>query len=185
MIKKLLSLFHESAQSFEGQEAGETVYLIIRRHPITVLIPLFFIFLFCFVPPAVWLRFSNELSGAGLGSLFLFLGSFWYLILWLLAFYLLTFYALNTVVITNKRIIEKEQHHFFKRKVSELHSYRVQDVSVHTHGFIETLFSFGDIVVQTAASEREFIFHQIGHPERVKDVIMRNVIVHRSDLGLK
>lgn len=185
MIEKLISLFQESAQSFEGQEAGETVLLIIRKHPITVLIPLFFVFLFLFVPPAVWLRFGNVLNEAGLRGFFCFLGSLWYLILWLLSFYLLTFYVLNTVIITDKRIIEREQHHFFKRKTSELHAYRVQDVSVHINGLIETIFSFGDIVVQTAASEREFIFHQIAHPEKVKDVIMRNVIVHRSNLGLK
>lgn len=185
MINKLLSVFSESAQSFEGQEQGETVLVIFRRHPIVVLIPLFFIFLFCLTPPLAWLKFSSELGKAGLNHLFLFISSLWYLLLWLLSFYLLTFYALNTVVVTDKRIIEKEQHHFFNRKVSELHAYRVQDVSVHTNGFIETLFCFGDIVVQTAASEREFIFHQIAHPERVKDIIMRNVIVHRAELGLR
>jgi uncharacterized membrane protein YdbT with pleckstrin-like domain len=88
------------------------------------------------------------------------------------------------VIITDRRIIENEQHGFFNRKISELHAYRVQDVSVHTNGIVETMLHFGDIVVQTAASEKQFVFHKIPNPEEVKDSIMKIVSTHQSKVRL-
>jgi hypothetical protein len=179
MIKGLLALFTESTQSFQGQEAGEKVILIVRQHIFTILYPLLLVFLAAFIPVLVKLAFTDALTLYRLTDVFIFLSSLWYALLWLLASYLLMLYALNTVVITDRRLIESQQLGFFNRKVSELHVYRIQDVSVHTQGFIETFLSYGTITVQTAAAEREFIFAGIGRPEEVKDVIMDLVSHHR------
>lgn len=184
MIKNLLSLFKESSNSFDGQEKNERVHMLLRQHYFTVLFPLSFLFLFALVPIVAWLQFSEVISEGSWSSIFFFVSSIWYMFLWLSTFFILTLYSLKTVIITDRRIIENEQYGFFSRKVSELHAYRVQDVSVRTHGLIQTLLSFGDIAVQTAASEREFIFERIPHPEKVKDVIMKTVTNHRSDLKL-
>lgn len=184
MIGKLLSLFKESQQSFAGQEPGEEVILIIRRHYFTVLLPLSVLTLFALLPPIISAYFGAKLEALALLPLAAFLACLYYLVLWLLAFHILAFYALNTVVITSRRLIENEQHRFFDRKVSELQIYRVQDVSVHVAGLIETLFSYGEIAVQTAGSEREFTFSKIAHPERVKDAIMQAVSLHRSSMRL-
>lgn len=184
MMSKLLSIFTDSEQSFHGQEPHERVLMTLRRHPFTLSYPLILIFLAAFVPMLGKLAFGAEIRAEGLEALFLFLSSLWYGFLWLAAFYFLTMYALNTVIITDRRIIENEQHGFFNRRVAELHLYRVQDVSVHTAGVIETLLSFGNVTVQTAASEREFTFDRIPHPEKVKDAIMKWVSTHREHLKL-
>ncbi len=183
MFKKLISLFTETTQSFQGQEAGERVILIIRQHIFTVSYRLTLVFLAALVPLLAKLAFPT-LAASSHGALFLFLASLWYAALWLGAFYILTLYCLNTIVITDRRIIENEQESFFNRKVAELHLFRIQDVVVHTEGFFETLLSFGDVMVQTAATEREFTFRRIGNPEHVKDVIMQTVSAHRSNLSL-
>jgi len=184
MTRELLSIFKESRDSFEGQEPGENVILLIRRHPFTIIVPLLFIFLFSLIPLLAWQVISGEIMKRGWSDLFFFASSIWLLFFWILGFYLLTLYALNTVIVTHKRIIESEQEGFFRRKVSELHIYRVQDVSVRTHGFFQTLLSFGDVSVQTAAEAREFNFYQIAHPEKVKDIIMKAVSSQRSGLRL-
>ena len=184
MIKRLFSLFTESAQSFEGIEPGETVMLVVRRHYFTIMTPLSFVFLFALIPLIIKAVFATELEADSLKNLFWFLSLLYYVGLWLFSFYIITLYLLNTIIVTDKRIVENEQSGFFSRKVSELHSYRIQDVSVRTHGLIETLLSFGEISVQTAAAEREFVFTKIPHPERVKNVIMQNVISHRTSLKL-
>lgn len=184
MIKKLLSIFKESGDSFQGQEAGEKVVLILRRHYFTIIYPLSFILVLALAPLAIQATFEAEIAEKNLGSFLSLASALWYLFLWTTAFYIITLYALNIVIVTDRRIIENEQHAFFHRKVSELHLYRVQDISVRTHGLVETLFAFGDLAVQSAASEREFIFHRIPHPERVKDAIMKHVNQHRSDLKL-
>lgn len=178
MIRRLFQIINDTESHFEGQQAGEIVVLVLRRHKFTVLFPLGFIFFFALIPILVWEYLSPSIEARGLTTLFFFASSLFYLLLWTHTFYTLTIYALNTVVVTDKRIIENEQHAFFNRKVSELHTNRVQDVSVRTHGFLETIIGFGDIVVQTAASEREFVFHKIGKPEEVKDAIMKVVAAH-------
>jgi uncharacterized membrane protein YdbT with pleckstrin-like domain len=180
MIRNFFKVMNETTSHFEGQEAGEKVVLLMRRHPFTIIYPAGFLALFGIVPIVAWLAFANEITSFGLNSLFIFVSSLWYLFLWLFLFYLFTLYSLNTVIVTDRRIIENEQHGFFHRKVSELHTNRVQDVSVRTHGILETFIGFGDIVVQTAASEREFVFHRIGNPEMVKDKIMQVVAAQHS-----
>ena len=184
MIEKLLHLFKESSDSFEGQEEGEKVVLLLRQHRFAILAPLSFLAGLALIPTIVGLIFGPVIQDAGLVKLFLFATSLWFMMVWIAAFYYLMLYSLNTVIITDRRIIENEQLGVFNRKVSELHNYRVQDVSVYTIGVIETFFHFGDIVVQTAASERQFVFRRIPNPEKVKDAIMKVVTNHRAKNNL-
>jgi hypothetical protein len=177
MIKRLFSVFTSSEATFQGKEAGESVVMILRQHLFTLTSPVILIFLAALVPILLRLAFAAKIGLHDWGTAFVCLASLWYAALWLLAFYFLTLYALNTVIITDRRIIENEQLGLFNRKVSELHLYRVQDVSARIEGAMQTFLNFGDVMVQTAASEREFIFHQVGHPERVKDTIMRLIAV--------
>ncbi|KKW14449.1 MAG: hypothetical protein UY54_C0017G0003 [Parcubacteria group bacterium GW2011_GWA2_50_10b] len=173
MIKKLLSIFHDSPNSFEGQKHGEEVLMLLRHHPFTIIIKVAFFVLIGLVPIVLWIIFSALLEEHGWLNAFLFVSSIWYLVLWLGIFHSLTIYTLNAVLITDRRIIDNDLHGLFNREVSELHNNRIQDVSVHTNGLLETFLKFGDVTVQTAASEKQFIFHQVPKPEKVKDVIMQ------------
>jgi len=183
MIKSLFSIFRDSPNSFEGQEKDEEVILLLRRHPFTVLLSLTLFSLACFVPIVVGVVFWSYLSTHGWLNLYFFVSNVWLLSFWLAIFHSLTMYTLNTVIITNRRIIDSDQHGFFNRQIAELHSHRIQDISIHTNGLIETMLKFGDVTVQTAASEKQFTFHQIPRPDRVKDVIMQ--IARSRDSGVK
>lgn len=173
MIKSLVSIFRDSPNSFEGQEKDEQVILLLRRHPFIILLPMALFALACLVPIVIGVIFWPYLSAHNWLNLYFFVSSVWFLGFWLAVFYSLTMYTLNTVAITDHRIINSDQHGFFNRQISELHSHRIQDVSIHTNGLIETVLKFGNITVQTAASEKQFVFRQIPRPDRVKDVIMR------------
>ncbi|OHA88573.1 MAG: hypothetical protein A3C70_01220 [Candidatus Zambryskibacteria bacterium RIFCSPHIGHO2_02_FULL_43_14] len=173
MIKSLLSIFQNSQNSFEGQLPGERVILLLRRHPFAILLHIGLSSSLAFIPIILGTVFISYIIAHGWLNLFLFASSIWYLGLWLIVFYSLTIYTLNTVIITDRRLIDNDQHGFFNREISELHSHRIQDVSVHTSGIIETFLQFGNITVQTAASEKQFVFHQISKPEKVKDIIMQ------------
>lgn len=190
MIKELITIFDDSLNSFEGQRAGEKVLLLLRQHSFTILIRLGFFGLAALVPVALILIFGPYFTQNGLMLLFLFSSIIWYMALWLGMFHALTIYTLNTVIITDQRIINSEQKGLFNRKTSELNSNRIQDVSVHTNGIIETLLKFGNVTVQSASSETHFIFYQIPKPERVKEVIVKTAtslhsgikpVVHNSD----
>ena len=173
MVKTLLSIFRDSSNSFEGQKDGEKVILLLRRHPFTILVRIGFFSLACLAPIVIGIIFLPYLMAHGLLNLFFFASSVWFLGFWLAIFYSLTIYTLNTVIITNDRIIDSDQHGLFNREISELHSHRIQDISTHVNGVIETFLGFGDVMVQTAASEKQFIFHKIPRPEKVKDAIMQ------------
>jgi uncharacterized membrane protein YdbT with pleckstrin-like domain len=179
-IKSFLDLFIDSNDSFEGQEKGEGVILILRRHVFVIYSQLAVFLIAIFVPVIIGKVFQGFISANNLFTEFIFLNTIWYMFCWILVFYSLTMYSLNVVIITNHRIIDSNQSGFFNRKISELHLGRVQDISVHTRGFIETLLKFGTIEVQTASEQREFIFHQIPNPERVKDVIMDQVAIQNK-----
>ena len=184
MIKSFFSIFRDSPNSFEGQGEGEKVILLLRRHPFTILVRIALFGLACLVPIVVGTIFLSYLTAHDWLNLFLFASSIWYLGFWLAIFYSLTMYTLNTVIITDHRIIDSDQHGLFNRETSELHSHRIQDVSIHTNGLIETFLRFGDVTVQTAASEKQFVFHQIPRPDVVKDVIMRMARSRHSGVKL-
>jgi uncharacterized membrane protein YdbT with pleckstrin-like domain len=179
MIADLWNIFKESTLHFEEQEKDEMVIMLLRRHPFVVMMPMGFVGSLALAPIFVFVVFYSYIMASYL-SLFLFISSLYYMVLWLIAFYLLTMYVLNTVIITNKRIIDRDQHGFFDQKVSELHLYRVQDVTVYTKGIIPTTLRYGDVIVQTAGIEQKFIFHEVPHPELVKASIMKAVSMANS-----
>lgn len=152
----------------------------MRRHPFVILLPLSTLGLLGLVPVLIFVVFYSYVITPSFFQPFLFLSSVYYLILWLLAFRSLTIYTLNTVIVTNKRIIDNDQHGFFDREISELHLYRVQDVTVYVKGIIRTVLHYGDIIVQTAASDKQFIFEEIPEPEKAKDAIMKAVASRHS-----
>ena len=171
MIDRIISIFSESSKSFEGQEKGEEVVLLLRRHPFIALLPVSTLGLFCLVPIFIFFIFYSYIV-ANFLLLFLFASSVYLMII-----------SLNTVILTDRRIIEREQSGFFNRKVSELHIYRIQDITVSTKGVLPTMIHYGDIIVQTAGMEQSFIFKQIPRPEEAKNAIMR--IVSMANAGVK
>lgn len=172
MLKSFFHLFTDSFKSFEGEEEGEKVVLILRKH-VFIIYSQLAIFGFALLIPVIFGGiFHNLLTTHGFGNVAIFITSVWYMFFWVAIFYALTMYSLNVVIITNHRIIDSEQLGFFNRKISELHLSRVQDISVNTKGVIETLLHFGSIEVQSAGEDRQFNFYQIPNPEKVKDVIM-------------
>ena len=185
MIKSLFSIFRDSTNSFEGQKEGEDILLLLRRHLFTIYIRISFYILLFLVPIVLGLVFYSLLLGRGWLDVFFFLTSVWYLGLWLALFLSLTTYSLSTVLVTNRRIIDSDQHSLFNREVAELTGSRIQDVSTHTNGLIETFLHFGDVTVQTAASEKQFVFRQVPNPEKVKDTIMQMTASNHTGIKAK
>jgi uncharacterized membrane protein YdbT with pleckstrin-like domain len=180
MVNKFFAIFWDTTGSFEGKEEGEQVVMLLRRHPFTILAKLALLFLAFILPFIVGFFAFPYLLAMGGVDLYIFISCVWCLAFWLVMFHALTMYALNVVIVTNKRILDSDQYALFNRRVAEVPLGRVQDISVHTHGLIETFLKFGDMVVQSAGSERQFIFPQIPRPDEVKNTIMK--IVHQEHI---
>src|SRR4051812_5450739 len=117
----IYTLFKESTNTFEGQETGEKVVMLVRRHPFYIAMKFVFSFIAVMLPAFVVAIYSPYLLANSLGTLAIFLLSLWTLVLWVVFFYHFTMYTLDVWIVTDRRIIDSTQHGFFNRTVSELH----------------------------------------------------------------
>lgn len=99
----------------------------------------------------------------------------WLLLVWTSAWGVFTRYFLNVWILTNARIVEVKQRHFFARQVSSLLLSRVQDVTIDVEGVLPSLLQIGEIQVQSAGTNVEFVMHGIPRPELMRDLILKYV----------
>ena len=96
----------------------------------------------------------------------------WLIILWIGFFYIWTDYYLDRWIITDQRIIDIEQRGMFNRDEASILYEHIQDVVVETKGFWATVFDIGDVHIQTAGTEKEVVFENMGYPYKVRDLII-------------
>lgn len=120
-----------------------------------------------FAPYVFLLDLQNPLVRAALGV--------YLLIVWTGAWNAFTRYFLNLWVLTNQRIVDIKQRGYFRREVSSLLIERVQDVTTDVNGVFPSLLGFGNIKVQTAGEDIEFVMHGIPRPEQMRDLVLKYV----------
>jgi membrane protein YdbS with pleckstrin-like domain len=108
-------------------------------------------------------------------SFFMVLIFSWVFIVWNLLFVLWTDHYLDILVITNKHLIDIEQKGIFAREVSVIQLNKIQDITTDVHGFIPTVVGFGIIKIQSAGTGKEFMIHNINHPEYVRTKIKQAI----------
>ena len=162
-----------------NQRPNEHVILFLRRHWFALLAIVAAFCLLNGVPlVAGWYFFEtvkNWFAHPIIGPLLVILGSIYVLSIWLFAFLEFTDYYLDTWIITNERIINIEQEGLFNRTASELDLAAVQDTTAEIRGVLQTLFTYGQVYVQTAGEKGHFHFKNIDNPEHVKELITRLV----------
>ncbi|MBU0476457.1 PH domain-containing protein [Patescibacteria group bacterium] len=161
-----------SKNTFKGQQPGEKTILATTRHWIVLFGPMIILVIFIFLPFIIYPYLSSQSWFFITSSLYWFITAIYFLILWHLAFFNIMVYALNTVIITNKRIIQNEQKGFFNYNTDELGINQVQDASAKIQGPFATLLHYGDVEVQSAAAQRKFYFDRFPYPEKIKKAIM-------------
>ncbi len=162
-----------------NQRENEKVILFLRRHWFALL-SIVTAFLVLTIIPAViiwyfWDVVTIWLEHPMIGPLFVTVGSIYFLSVWLFAFLEFTDYYLDTWIVTNERIINIEQEGLFNRIASELDLAAVQDTTAEIHGIIQTVFTYGQVYVQTAGERGRFHFKNIDNPEHVKELVTKLV----------
>ncbi len=158
--------------SFRGQQPGEKIVKIVRRHWFNILQQYFIVFFFILlliiglqVLP-LYLDFEeNE-------TIFLFIGSTFAIIIWLYSFIVWIDYYFDVWIITDTRIVNIEQKALFVRSVSELKFAKIQDIHTEVRGLIPTILNYGDVYIQTAGTKERFRFHKVPDPYKLKGMIM-------------
>lgn len=81
-------------------------------------------------------------------------------------------YRRNYLLLTNKHLIQVEQHGLFTSAVDQVSLGRIQDVSGKRPGLLATLLGFGTVTIQSAGEQRQFIFTRVPEPQELADYIL-------------
>jgi uncharacterized membrane protein YdbT with pleckstrin-like domain len=157
-------------KKFIDQKDYEKIVYFLRRDTIVFIQQaLLFVFLLA-IPFGLYyfaqISFPTLLENSIVYPLLVILMSVYFLTVWLVLFTSFIDYYLDFWIVTNDRIINVEQH-LFARTISELDLYKIQDVTGESTGFLQTIFNFGNVYVQTAGKVERFIFEQVPNPREV------------------
>lgn len=160
--------------TFEGQKEGEHLLIFTRQHWYLLIGPVIGASLMgSIIPLAGIIAFASILADhPGASRYFLFGWMVYLMCIWLFLAYKLTMHALNTWIITDSRILDIWQKGLYNREISELHLESIQDISVHISGIMQSYLNFGNIDIQTAATDKNFTFEDVPNPVYIKDTIM-------------
>lgn len=161
------------AMHFESQDEDEHIILLVRRHPITNLrwivialilgtFPLFLqiVPLITFFPP-------NFQIMTVIG---------WYLLI--LGYILERFFTwfFNVNIVTDERIVDIDFLSLLYKRISSAKIDKIEDVTDSVGGFIGSILNFGDVEIQTAAEQREFVFEQVPQPHKITKLLNEMIL---------
>lgn len=151
-------------------DSGEQITRIVRRHIFSLLPTLCTSFALAFIaaffayfggryPEAVPLPSVMLLAVAGIMATLA-------AIIFLVGFKV---YRDNVLIFTNLHLIHSERLALFQKRVSQLSFLRVEDVTGRRVGFLQNLFNYGEVEVQSAGETVKFVFKYAPHPESIAD----------------
>lgn len=164
--------------TFEGQEKGEKIILLLRAHIVT-LIPAAFETIFLLLIPTV-VAIVLGLIRVDVSTLLAPRQIFWLAISWYLftfgfVFFRFISWYFNVYLLTNERVVDIDFKGILHKETSYARLNQIQDVSPKIIGFFGTFFHFGNVFIQTAAERPEFEFHHVARPDMVAREILEQV----------
>jgi uncharacterized membrane protein YdbT with pleckstrin-like domain len=168
-----MSIFNLSNNSFDGQIQGEKTIMVTRKHWIFLFGPIILVFISALIIFILYFFINNFDWYEKISYIYWFLSALALLVLWNLAFLYIMIYSLNTLIITDKRLIENKQKGLFRHSTTELELDKIQDISIEIFGPAAQLLGYGSIEIQSAGAEIDnLLFYGIPDPQKVKATIM-------------
>lgn len=160
-----------------NNDARELVY---RRHPINLATPaMITIFMLSMIIFSTIFILTSDIVDLGLYLSYVVLYSGILIFLALSYFFMnWTFWYLDVWIITASKLIDSQLITFFVRRRAELALEQIQDIRFTIPGTLATIFSCGNILIQSAAKEGNFRLMFIPNPrEAVIEInrIIKNV----------
>ncbi len=166
-----------SLSNIINQKSYEKIVRTCRRHPITFVPYVIFSLLLLAAPLGLyWLVSESSLLSyfqTRTGWTIVVLGGSIYYLSCFLFFYthFVTFH-LDLWIVTNDRLLDMEQKGLFHRTISEVDLYQIQDASSEVHGVFPSIFHYGNIILQTAATVPKFTFKNVSNPDQLREEIL-------------
>lgn len=163
-------------KNIPGSIDSDRVIISTRKHWVSFLGQALLSLFIMVVPFFIYLAIKDfkPYDFNGLIDNFLVLGfSAYYLIIITYVFAAWLSFYYNMYIVTEDEIIEITQTGFFGRRISEVSLLRVQDVSSDVKGFFQTLFGFGDVLVESAGEQSQhFVIQSVPRPDYLCAKIM-------------
>lgn len=158
---------------FDTQEPDEHILLFLRRHFVTNSPWITFTILLLFLPLlAIYIlqsfNYSFSFLPQPLTQIILIL---YYLLVLTNAFVNFLDWYYNISIITSKRVLDIQLKDLVNKKVSATKINLIQDVDFKQTGTIPSIFNYGDVFMQTAGKDINFVADAVPNPEYVVQVV--------------
>lgn len=152
-------------KNFKGQLDDEVVVCVFRRHWIRVLPHLLSIPLLILVLLLIFFNLPFFM-GATIGVATLFVFGLTVLHIFLHRQFLSVFrYYLQTVVLTNRRVVLVEKSVFFRDFKTSIDLANIQDLQKNQSGLLQTFFNYGSLVFMLSGSSSSMMIDLVPRPE--------------------
>jgi uncharacterized membrane protein len=154
----------------ESLTADETLVADVRRHPFglfLVYLQLFaalglaLVLIFALLPSVIESMGLNAATVNAVASVFGLFAVVFALIFLVLA---TRIYKGNQLIVSDKNVTQVLQIGLFNRKISELSMVNVEDVTAEQSGIFPTLLNYGNLKIETAGEQNNFIFIYCPNP---------------------
>ena len=170
-------------QTFINQQTVAEEPRILRRHILDLLLP--FVWSVLMLVPLALATLILNISGItsdplGILGTWLFSGIY---IVFVVSFFTTEwiFWYQDAWIITHDRLIDIQIVSLFNRRMSQLSFTQVQDVRVEIQGYLQNIFNYGTVYVQSAGRQGFFELHSIPRPSAIASEISDKSLVSRGD----
>ncbi len=155
---------------FETQDSQEKIILLLRQHPV-VNLGWLLIFSLMLVAPS----FLSLVPDWGLLPLRFQLMTLllWYLLT--IAFGLEKFldWFFNVYIVTDERVVDIDFNGLLYRDLSVVKIGNIEEVNFTQIGSFSAVFDYGNVMIQTAAEQRQLTFDRVPHPGKVTEILFQ------------
>jgi len=160
--------------SFLNQEPDEQVVLFLRRHFVTNMRWILFSIILLMLPLSLpfFADFFSEYFLLIPPQFVIILLGFYYLIVFGYIYLQFVTWFYNVGIITDKQVIDVDFTDIMYRDVAKTRIESIIDAEFTQGGFLDTIFHFGNLNIQTEGIKPNFEFREIPHPDRATDIIL-------------
>jgi uncharacterized membrane protein YdbT with pleckstrin-like domain len=164
--------------SFDTQEREEEIILLVRRHLITNLRWILVAGGMILLPFFVSLIFAELFTNFRYRSVLVLI---WYVLTFSYVFEQFLRWFFNVNILTDERVVDIDFPSILYRDISSAKIDNVQDISAKTGGFVRSFFNYGDVYIQTAGEEREFVFEAVPEPEEIVKILNQLILEEEQE----
>ncbi len=158
---------------------NEKILAEVKRHSFYFYVRITGLLIISFLPWFLIFRlFFNiilQIDSINFFFFFVFLYSLFLIIIWFIIFIFWTDYFVDSWIITDLRVIDFELKGLFHKDVASVGLENIQDVKVNVVGIVEHWFKIGDLHLQTAGTNKEFVICGVCQPDEMKAKIFEAI----------